>query len=331
MVKFISFGGPSINYHRAVNRIVHEAKATDLFSSIKGYTDKDLREDTFFWRSHGQFLEENKRGYGFWLWKPYLIKKNLSQMKDGELLFYADAGCEFNVNKPREYLLDRFNRIRQERKIIGCFTCSEKSYNKMDLVKLLGMEEHPKYLNGGQHAATAFLLIKTPEITKLVDEWWYIATKDNYHFISDEPSISPNSKHFKDHRHDQAIFSLLTKKYNLFSSISIRSETAIFNTPRNRGGPVFSLENKNVIDVTDKIKKFIKNKKLSIINKKYNYLFSDISIGKKKELLISYINFKNSTITNSFIENSDVEIEDLKTLTSAFYQERLGIKCLVNI
>lgn len=329
MVKFISFGGPSINYHRAVNRIVHEAKATDLFSSIKGYTDKDLREDTFFWRSHGQFLEENKRGYGFWLWKPYLIKKNLSQMKDGELLFYADAGCEFNVNKPREYLLDRFNRIRQERKIIGCFTCSEKSYNKMDLVKLLGMEEHPKYLNGGQHAATAFLLIKTPEITKLVDEWWYIATKDNYHFISDEPSISPNSKHFKDHRHDQAIFSLLTKKYNLFSSISIRSETAIFNTPRNRGGPIFvsSVKEKNV---TETLKKYLNGKNIKF-EKRYNYVFGDISFGDKKELIIEYIDTNNQNKVESFLENRPILITNVKNITKATYKIKSQINCLVNI
>jgi beta-galactosidase beta subunit len=63
-VKFISFGGPSSNYHRAVNRIIHEANNTKLFTSVKGYTDIDLKNDNIFWSNHGKFLENNKRGYG---------------------------------------------------------------------------------------------------------------------------------------------------------------------------------------------------------------------------------------------------------------------------
>ena len=329
MVRFISFGGPSVNYHRAVNRIVHEAKETQLFSSIKGYTDKDLKEDPKFWNYHGKMLETNKRGFGFWLWKPYLIKKNLDAMKEGELLFYADAGCQFSLNKPKQYLIDRFNRIRKEKKIIGCFTCPERSYNKMDLVKLLDMETHPKYLKGGQHAATAFLLIKTPEICKLVDQWWSISTQDNYRFINDSPSKYPNSKHFKDHRHDQSIYSLLTKKYDLFSSLSIRSDSAIFNTPRKRGGPIFCAHQKER-EVTDIVKKFLVNGVLSI-NRRYNHLFSDISFGNKKELVIHYTDSKNQLQIVDYLENRPINIADIKNINKAIYRVKSGLKCLVNV
>ena len=36
-----------------------------------------------------------KRGAGYWLWKPYIILKTLQSMTDGDFLMYADAGSEY--------------------------------------------------------------------------------------------------------------------------------------------------------------------------------------------------------------------------------------------
>ena len=50
------------------------------------------------------FLEQNKkifsykRGAGLWLWKPYIIKKALSKINQGDYLFYSDAGTIY-VNR----------------------------------------------------------------------------------------------------------------------------------------------------------------------------------------------------------------------------------------
>jgi hypothetical protein len=47
------------------------------------------------------FVEKNNhilnqpRGAGYWLWKPYVIVKALSQMNDNDLLFYTDSGSYF--------------------------------------------------------------------------------------------------------------------------------------------------------------------------------------------------------------------------------------------
>ena len=47
---------------------------------------------------------------------------------------------------------------------------------------------------------------------------------DNDHFyITDVSSQEPNHEEFKEHRHDQSIFSLLTKKYNIYSDINMFS------------------------------------------------------------------------------------------------------------
>jgi len=42
---FITYGGPSENYHSAVKRICNEASGFDVFDEIIGYTEKDLMAD----------------------------------------------------------------------------------------------------------------------------------------------------------------------------------------------------------------------------------------------------------------------------------------------
>ena len=45
--------------------------------------------------------------------------------------------------------------------------------------------------------------------TEFLTDWYSIAC--NYHFVDDSPSIHPNDPSFREHRHDQSIFSLLIK------------------------------------------------------------------------------------------------------------------------
>ncbi len=40
---------------------------------------KNAFEKNKFWKKHGTFIESNPRGYGYWLWKPFIIKETLQQ------------------------------------------------------------------------------------------------------------------------------------------------------------------------------------------------------------------------------------------------------------
>ena len=65
----------------------------------------------------------------------------------------------------------------------------------------------------------------------LVNRWYELCC--NYHLIDDSPSIAPNLPEFIEHRHDQAIFSLLTKKMELFSTETLAPVVLVY---RNRTG-----------------------------------------------------------------------------------------------
>jgi len=205
---FLTFGGPSKKYHDLVNKIKREAEELEIYNKIIGYTEKELKEKKKFWTKHGKFIESNPRGYGFWLWKSFIIKETLKEMKNDDILVYADAGCSLNKNGNKR-LLEYFDIVKNSSLGILSFELDqiEKSYTKMDIFNELNVYE---LLNTKQLNATAFIIRKCERTVNLIKEWYKLCS--NYHLISDEPSKIPNDPEFKDNRHDQSIFSLLRKK-----------------------------------------------------------------------------------------------------------------------
>ena len=72
-----------------------------------------------------------------------------------------------------------------------------------------------EYLDTDQRQAGTILFLVCKETRLFVNEWYEISS--DYHNIDDSVSVTPNFGCFREHRHDQSIFSLLTKKHNIFS------------------------------------------------------------------------------------------------------------------
>jgi len=226
---FITFGSHS-NYIDAAIRLCKQAKTFNIFTTITAYTSTYLVQDKLFWKQHGAFITKHKRGFGYWLWKPYLILKTMNKLKNGDIILYLDCGCELDLSE-KNYLLDYIEIVKKD-KIMGCDTnCIEQLWNKQDFIELMNMN-YTTYLTTTQHEAGALLILVCDETRKLIDEWYTLAC--NYHNIDDSPSIIPNCPEFKEHRHDQSIFSLLTKKYNIFSTTYIKHHCIKYI--RNRSG-----------------------------------------------------------------------------------------------
>jgi hypothetical protein len=217
VIRFITFGSHKY-YKDAAIRLSKQARDLDLFSEVMVYTSENLKADPEFWTRHEKIVLENKRGYGYWIWKPYILQKNMEAMKDGDILMYLDCGCEIDIKK-RQKLQEYLEFIKQD-KHIGSITCLEKDWNKMDLVEKLNMKKD-EFLNSPQRAAGSLLFLVCADTRNMIDEWYRLAC--DYHNIDDSPSTSPNLPSFIEHRHDQSIYSLLSKKYNLYSKYDIRN------------------------------------------------------------------------------------------------------------
>ncbi|ATZ80605.1 hypothetical protein BMW23_0558 [Bodo saltans virus] len=213
-IVFLTFGGEGEIYYHCVKRICEQAKQFDIFTKIIGYTDFDLKNDEIFWKKNKDFIENNSRGYGFWIWKPYIILKTLNMMNENDLLLYLDCGCELNIKAKNVFF--EYIKLLETNDIIGTHASStDITYTKSDLVHHLNMDNDNDLLNKLHMQAGIVFMKKTPNIMKLYTDFYDIAISNNYHYIDDSPSIIKNNDSFIEHRHDQSIFNLLVKKYGL--------------------------------------------------------------------------------------------------------------------
>ena len=84
---FITFGDNKFKKARKFSAKM--AKLRGGFDKVIEYTPEDI--DPAFKREHEDIFSI-KRGYGLWLWKPYIIWKTLNEVaNEGDLVFYADA------------------------------------------------------------------------------------------------------------------------------------------------------------------------------------------------------------------------------------------------
>jgi hypothetical protein len=229
---FITVGVRNAQWNAASVRLAHQIKSLDIFDEIYGHEDGRFLGDLEFWDRHQRFWSRSKKGCGYWLWKPYIIMKHLEQLEEGDILVYADAGCEVRPTSASA-MRKMIDIACEHKKIVGSHTCIEREWTKMDLILALDANK-PEHLDSAQWAGGTNMFIKTPAIMNLVESWYEIGC--DYHMIDDSPSVAPNLPCFKRHRHDQSIFSLLVKTRNLIHPTANLRLSGAIHSKRNKNG-----------------------------------------------------------------------------------------------
>jgi len=210
---FITFGSKE-NYKEAANRLCVQADRTKLFDESISYYQEDLVEDSC-WKKHEPFYSQYSKRYGLGLWKPLLIKNQLQRMKDGDILFYADAGCEFDLdceNIQEEYakLCEQLNTV----KILSTISTSlnpDITYNEDILVFMEMMDDDIVY-NLPLEAKS--LLIENNIDTRNIVEKWYDLCVEYYKRVENKTISIDESVHY-----EESIWSLLIKKKGLYNML----------------------------------------------------------------------------------------------------------------
>ena len=164
-----------------------------------------------FRANHNDVLK-SRRGAGYWLWKPYIILKSLVEnMNEGDLLLYQDAGA-YLVRSAGPLL----KLCEQDKEGIIIFRLSkiEQEYTKKDAFILMNMSI-PEASETFQRLASFVVVRKSCASVQFVMEW--LAYLSDRRIASDDHNTLgvPNPKCFRDHRHDQSVISLLSKKWGL--------------------------------------------------------------------------------------------------------------------
>ena len=201
----------------AGERLIRQASQSDLFSSTVSY-NKAFLED-FLDRSVIDLMSTRHRGFGYWVWKPLLIKQLLRDVvKENEILVYTDAGTELNFNVISSI---RFRKVASKTEVqpVLAFRTKEPEFRftKRKCLEILN-NEFEIYTN--QIEATTLFVRNVDASRKFVDEWVNIGISQNFSLIDD--SLSDEVPEFIDHRHDQSIFSILYKNFG-FTSYHLKS------------------------------------------------------------------------------------------------------------
>ncbi len=230
-IHFLSFASPA--FYDSLKRIGDEANKSGFFDTVNCIRSNDL---PLLYRLKNIFLLNRfTRGYGYWMWKSYVVKLWLGKIAEGDILMYADAGCTINVEgKARFYEYIDMLVSSDYSNLSFQLTQLEKEYTKGDLLKYLGFECNEAMKNSGMLVANVFFLKKDSRSVKLIEEWYSICHFQR-HLLNDSPSGYPNDPAFVDHRHDQSVFSLLRKSKG---SLILTDEVYFENWDANKRFPM---------------------------------------------------------------------------------------------
>jgi hypothetical protein len=191
-------------------RLARQAQKMRQFSSVEvyDYSRLALECDVLGHLPENVFLE---RGFGYWLWKPFLINRT-ARKYPGEGILYLDAGCEFRSTSPaRKRLRFLLNAATEFGFLAGLTSFAEIQYTKRDVCEHFGLSS--EMLQSPQVAATWIAFVATDESCLLLDTWCGYALRRP--MIDDSASLQAEHESFVEHRHDQSLLSCLAKNANL--------------------------------------------------------------------------------------------------------------------
>ena len=192
-----------------------------LLSSSKNYFDhhhvlgpQDIDND--FYQKNVDILSQ-KKGAGYFLWKPYIINEVLKKINDGDIVFYVDAGNIFLEDPTFLYdrlpenngiiLFDNRDGMQNGESAQNFISCKKDSFVLMDC-------DTDEYINGKHLNASYQIFQKNENSLHFVSE--FLRFSQNIEIITDTPNKhGSNYSGYYDHRYDQTVLSLLAIKHKI--------------------------------------------------------------------------------------------------------------------
>lgn len=202
---YITFGDEK--YEKTKNFSAMMAKIFGGFDYVIAYSPSDIDEE---YKNTHKDIFNIKRGYGLWLWKPYIIYKTLTEVcKDGDFLFYGDGGSFFFRNI--KYIE---NSMGTDKIWVSHNSLVEWQFTKKDVFDLMNCHG-TNYENTAQAQGGFMYLIKSDDTLKFVKDWLNLCENMLLLHPDNLYSKEQNVPGFISHREDQSILSLLCKKNHI--------------------------------------------------------------------------------------------------------------------
>lgn len=207
-ILFITYGDKDFDISK--KHLLNLAKKSEIFSQCISYSYRDLSSS--FKKKYSKILSE-KRGGGFWIWKHHIIKESLDLINENDLIVYCDAGTSFNYHaKSRfmEYVEILNSSIHSNFRIESEPHHLEKEWTTKELFNYFKINSDSKIGNSTQYEGGHMIFKSNKETRDYLNEYEEILRYDQK-LITDFYNSKNQQDFFIENRHDQSIFSLLSK------------------------------------------------------------------------------------------------------------------------
>jgi hypothetical protein len=225
MIYFLTYGDNK--YDKSKKRITEEATNFKLFDHIIIKSPEDLPKNL---PNEINNILKLSRGGGYWIWKPIIIKEIIDKMDDNDVLIYVDAGCHLNTNgieRLKEYINIISDKELNKPFIRFELPVAEKVYTNSTIFKSFGVLNNSDIVDTNQLVGGIQIIRKCDISNKIIKLWYNTAIEkpllftDHYNNIDKLPD-------FYDNRHDQSIFSVISKIFKKYMNI-LADETFPYN------------------------------------------------------------------------------------------------------
>lgn len=203
-IKVLTFGKG--NFIEPAIKLKAHINSFGIYNVIE-LTDSDLPKE--FKENYSEILA-NKKGYGYCIWKPYIILEQLLKLKDDEILIYIDSTDVPNLSF-FEYVLEHF--ATKDILLVNRGYMHD-NWTRRDTFVLMNCDS-PEFHNQIQLEAGVIAIKKNDFNVSLITEWFNYCK--NNQILCELPQISglPNYSPFYEHRYDQSILTNLQIKYKI--------------------------------------------------------------------------------------------------------------------
>lgn len=209
-IALVSFA--SQKWESAAFRFLNQATNTKIFSSIKVFTEDELRNKTLFFQDNEQFVKNHPLGFGGWVWKPYILNWAFDEYADADYIMYLDIGSEFNFNS---ITIKRFYEYIEMAKKYNVFAFRNRDLEQ-NLTHCSVIDNIYSEAKDSRQFEANTLIFKNNNFAKeIVLEWLFFCREKDYFNINPINKYQCCKYWGGTHLHDQSILSCILKKRNI--------------------------------------------------------------------------------------------------------------------
>ena len=209
---FVSFGDGRKGYGSAMKRLKKEVLRLDPNAQVWLF-DKSKIDDEIegLDRSFTDFVGAHPRGFGLWVWKPWVVLEVMKKAKEGDIVFYLDAGCTVHTS-PKSRLRYQWylDHIQEHGNLFFQHEFREFNWTKLEVVEHFQLSDHDR--ESGQVWSGIHGHLVNSESRRIVQQWLEACTLDSGRLLKDVERTVNQDERFVEHRHDQSVFSCLIKR-----------------------------------------------------------------------------------------------------------------------